>query len=267
MNAELIKVLVAVVAVGISLAGLMLAGWRGIRREMRDMRQDISARCAGTSETFANTWTLKLEISADRMSPDRGQTRRTPRILLPDRRHRRVIEGTDGPSPHRSHPPGGATSNRLPGAACFTRRLGGASFQAPVFFARKGDFQSPTGKAVSSRPVFFSRKGGFQPRLPHSPTNRSPRERRVSRADWEGRLSRRPYSPPGGAISNRPLEGRFLAAPCSSPKWETSSKLPIPDNRRAPLVGAPRSRIAPPLSRRSTSPFPAPGRTPIPVGD
>ena len=42
MNAELIKVLVAVVAVGISLAGLMLAGWRGIRREMRDMRQDIS---------------------------------------------------------------------------------------------------------------------------------------------------------------------------------------------------------------------------------
>ena len=41
MNAELIKVLVAVVAVGISLAGLMLAGWRGIRREMRDMRQDM----------------------------------------------------------------------------------------------------------------------------------------------------------------------------------------------------------------------------------
>ncbi len=42
MNAELIKVLVAVVAVGISLAGLMLAGWRGIRREMRDMRQEMS---------------------------------------------------------------------------------------------------------------------------------------------------------------------------------------------------------------------------------
>ena len=42
MNAELIKVLVAVVAVGISLAGLMLAGWRGIRREMREMRQDMS---------------------------------------------------------------------------------------------------------------------------------------------------------------------------------------------------------------------------------
>ena len=41
MNPELIKVLVAVVAVGISLAGLMLAGWRGIRREMRDMRQEM----------------------------------------------------------------------------------------------------------------------------------------------------------------------------------------------------------------------------------
>ncbi len=41
MNVELIKVLVAVVAVGISLAGLMLAGWRGIRREMRDMRQEM----------------------------------------------------------------------------------------------------------------------------------------------------------------------------------------------------------------------------------
>ncbi len=47
------------------------------------------------------------------------------------------------------------------GAACFTRRLGGASFQAPVFFARRGDFQSPTGKAVSSRPVFFAKVGNF----------------------------------------------------------------------------------------------------------
>ena len=41
MNVELIGVLVAVVTVGISLAGLMLASWRGIRREMRDMRQEI----------------------------------------------------------------------------------------------------------------------------------------------------------------------------------------------------------------------------------
>ena len=34
----------------------------------------------------------------------------------------------------------------------------------------------------------------------------------------------------------------------------------------APLVGALRGRIVPRLSRRSTSPFPAPGRTPVPVG-
>ena len=40
MNVDLIRVLVAVVAVGISLAGLMLASWRGLRREMRDMRQE-----------------------------------------------------------------------------------------------------------------------------------------------------------------------------------------------------------------------------------
>ena len=39
MNVDLIRVLVAVVAVGISLAGLMLASWRGLRHEMRDMRR------------------------------------------------------------------------------------------------------------------------------------------------------------------------------------------------------------------------------------
>ncbi len=41
MNVELIKVLVAVVAVGISLAGLILASWRGVRQEMREMRQEM----------------------------------------------------------------------------------------------------------------------------------------------------------------------------------------------------------------------------------
>ena len=40
MNTDLIRVLVAVVAVGVALAGLMLASWRGVRREMRDMRQE-----------------------------------------------------------------------------------------------------------------------------------------------------------------------------------------------------------------------------------
>ena len=41
MNVELISVLVAVVAVGASLAGLMLAGLRSIRREMQEVRQEV----------------------------------------------------------------------------------------------------------------------------------------------------------------------------------------------------------------------------------
>ena len=143
-------------------------------------------------------------------------------------------------------PPGGAISNRPPGAACFTRRLGGASFQAPVFFARKGDFQSPPGSGVFHAPTG---KGVFpgarilrqEGRFPIAPPGAACFTRRLGGASFQA-----PYSSPGGAISNRPLEGRFLAAPCSSPKWETSSKLPIPDNRRAPLAGALRSRIAPP---------------------
>ena len=39
MNVDLIRVLVAVVAVGIGLAGLMLASFRGLRREMMGLRQ------------------------------------------------------------------------------------------------------------------------------------------------------------------------------------------------------------------------------------
>ena len=41
MNVDLIRVLVAVVAVGVGLAGLMLAGWRGVRHEMADMRHEM----------------------------------------------------------------------------------------------------------------------------------------------------------------------------------------------------------------------------------
>ena len=41
MNVDLIRVLVAVVAVGVGLAGLMLASWRGVRHEMRDMRHEM----------------------------------------------------------------------------------------------------------------------------------------------------------------------------------------------------------------------------------
>lgn len=41
MNVDLISVLVAVVATGVGLAGLVLAGWRGVRQEMWDMRQEM----------------------------------------------------------------------------------------------------------------------------------------------------------------------------------------------------------------------------------
>ena len=41
MNVDLIRVLVAVVAVGIGLAGLMLASFRGLRREMMGLRQEM----------------------------------------------------------------------------------------------------------------------------------------------------------------------------------------------------------------------------------
>ena len=41
MNVDLISVLVAVVAVGVGLAGLVLASWRGVRHEMRDMRHEM----------------------------------------------------------------------------------------------------------------------------------------------------------------------------------------------------------------------------------
>ena len=41
MNVDLIRVLVAVVAVGIGLAGLMLASFRGLRREMMGLRHEM----------------------------------------------------------------------------------------------------------------------------------------------------------------------------------------------------------------------------------
>ena len=52
MNADLISVLVAVLAVGVSLAGLMLASWRGLRREMREMREEFHGMRQETREEF-----------------------------------------------------------------------------------------------------------------------------------------------------------------------------------------------------------------------
>ncbi len=41
MSVDLISVLVAVVAVGVGLAGLILASWRGVRHEMWDVRSHM----------------------------------------------------------------------------------------------------------------------------------------------------------------------------------------------------------------------------------
>lgn len=41
MSVDLVSVLIAVVAVGVGLAGLTLASWRGVRHEMRDMRHEM----------------------------------------------------------------------------------------------------------------------------------------------------------------------------------------------------------------------------------
>ena len=55
MSAELI----AVIAVGVALAGLMLTGLRGVRMEVRDVRSDVGdlrermARLEGLFEGFA----------------------------------------------------------------------------------------------------------------------------------------------------------------------------------------------------------------------
>ena len=56
MNVEMMSVLAAVAAVGIGLAGLILASGRGLRHEMRDMRQ----------ETREEIQDLHLEMRATR---------------------------------------------------------------------------------------------------------------------------------------------------------------------------------------------------------
>ena len=54
MNVDLISVLVAVVAVGVGLAGLVLAGWRGVRHEMRDMRHEMRGEIHEVRQEMVN---------------------------------------------------------------------------------------------------------------------------------------------------------------------------------------------------------------------
>ena len=53
MSVELISVLIAVVAVGATLAGLMLSGQRAIRAELAAQRQEFSAELAAQRREFS----------------------------------------------------------------------------------------------------------------------------------------------------------------------------------------------------------------------
>ena len=53
MSVELISVLIAVVAVGATLAGLILSGQRAIRAELAAQRQEFSAELAAQRQEFS----------------------------------------------------------------------------------------------------------------------------------------------------------------------------------------------------------------------
>ena len=62
MSVELISVLIAVVAVGGSLAGLMLSGQRAIRTELIELRQELTAQRRDFSAEFV---TQRRDFSAE----------------------------------------------------------------------------------------------------------------------------------------------------------------------------------------------------------
>ncbi len=57
MSAELISVLIAVVAVGMTLAGLMLNGQRAIRAKLAAQRKEFSAELAAQRKEFNERFT------------------------------------------------------------------------------------------------------------------------------------------------------------------------------------------------------------------
>ena len=65
MSVELISVLIAVVAVGATLAGLILSGQRAIRVELAAQRRDFSAELAAQRKEFSERFTaLEQHIAA-----------------------------------------------------------------------------------------------------------------------------------------------------------------------------------------------------------
>ena len=64
MSVELISVLIAVLAVGATLAGLMLSGQRAIRAELAEQRRDFSAELAAQRQEFGERFTaLEQQIA------------------------------------------------------------------------------------------------------------------------------------------------------------------------------------------------------------
>ena len=64
MSVELISVLIAVLAVGATLAGLMLSSQRAIRAELAAQRRDFSAELAAQRQEFGERFTaLEQQIA------------------------------------------------------------------------------------------------------------------------------------------------------------------------------------------------------------
>ena len=64
MSVELISVLIAVVAVGVALAGLILTGQRAVRSELADQRRGFGAEFAAQRKEFGERFTaLEQQIA------------------------------------------------------------------------------------------------------------------------------------------------------------------------------------------------------------
>ena len=62
LNVELISVLVAILAVGVGLAGLMFAGMRGLKRQIGDLREDMGGLRQETREEIRD---LRQEVAVE----------------------------------------------------------------------------------------------------------------------------------------------------------------------------------------------------------
>ena len=62
LNVELISVLVAILAVGVGLAGLMFAGMRGLKRQIGDLREDMGGLRQETREEMRD---LRQEVAVE----------------------------------------------------------------------------------------------------------------------------------------------------------------------------------------------------------